>query len=650
MNSRFLCNLLAFAVIASGQVFAQNQVIMKVNGNPVSKREFENIYKKNNKDPKVDQASLDEYMELFVKFKLKVTEAEELGLDTVPKFVRELKGYREQLARPYLIDEKMNEGFINEAYDRLKWEVRASHVLVMCKDGSSPSDTMKAFKKIQTLRNEIVKTGDFAAVASGENGSEDPSVKDNKGDLGWFTGFKMVYPFETAVYSLGLNEVSQPVRTKFGYHIVKLTGKRKARGKMLAAHIMIRPPEGEVKDGSKAKIDEIYQLLEQGDSFEELAEKYSDDKVSGRKGGKLNWFSVGDMDPVFDEAVFALAADGAYTKPFKTRFGWHIAKRLEKKPLGTLDEAKGTIKQRIAKDSRSVMLQQSFVQSLKKEYNFKVDRDKLNNLIHLVDESFLTGSWTKEIVLNKVKGELFSFADQSVSVDEFAQHLAAMQGRLRGPKKNPEEMTMDVFNKFADGKVMHYEKSNLENKYPKFKDLMKEYRDGILLFELTDKKVWTKATIDSSGLASFYSSNTNKFQWPERMNADVYTCKDKSISKLVFKSLKKGSEAPDKLQARINEKSQLNVELESDTLVVEDHEVLSKNKFKLGLNSPVKLDNGQYVIVNVKEIIKPSVKKLDEARGLVIAGYQEELESKWIDSLRNKFPVEINKEVLYSIQ
>jgi peptidyl-prolyl cis-trans isomerase SurA len=327
--------LLSFGTLAQ----KQDPVLLEINGKPVTKSEFLQIYLKNNNDPKYDKVSLDEYMELFKKFKLKVAEAEALGYDTIPKLKKELDGYKKQLALPYLIDSAKNEALVREAYDRTKTEVRASHILIRMESNASPADTLAAYNKIMGLKKRIEKGEDFGFVARSKGGSDDPSAITNGGDIGFFTAFQMVYPFEEKAYNTPVGSISEPFRTKFGYHILKVTDKRPARGTIKTSHIMVSvPKEASQEDAQNAekKINELYDMLVNGSKFEDLASDHSDDPSTSNKGGILPPFGTGTttrMVPVFEDAAFALKNDGDISKPVRTEYGFHIIRRLEWKDV-----------------------------------------------------------------------------------------------------------------------------------------------------------------------------------------------------------------------------------------------------------------------------------------------------------------------------
>ena len=360
-----------FALFIINTINGQSDpVVMEVDGHDVTKGEFLQIYLKNNNDPKFDKASIDEYMELFTKFKLKVAEAEAQGYDTVPRLKKELEGYRKQLALPYLIDSVENKAMVREAYDRLKKEIRASHILIKVSQNASPADTLKAYNRLLELKARIEKGEDFAVVAKSKNSSEDPSAMKNGGDLGFFTAFQMLYPFEEMAYNTRKDEVSNPFRTKYGYHILQVTDSRPARGTIRVAHIMVGTPQGtseaEIVSAEK-KINEIYEKLKESnydEYWEKMVSKYSDDPSSSKKAGELPVFGSGSaqrMVPTFEDAAFALKEDGEISAPVRTDFGFHILKRLEWKDIKPFDEMKKELQKKVNKDERSKKTQDIFV-------------------------------------------------------------------------------------------------------------------------------------------------------------------------------------------------------------------------------------------------------------------------------------------------
>lgn len=639
-------SLVSFCLI-SIMSFAQNpqDVILTVGNENVTLEDFESIYRKNNRDSIVTKESLDEYIELFINFKLKVAEAKSLGMDTVPAFKTELDGYRRQLARPYLTDDAMLDHLVKEAYDRKKQEVRASHILINCPPNATPEDTLKAFNQINALRDEVIGGADFGAVA--RKNSQDPSVKDNGGDLGYFTVFQMVYPFEEAAFNTSVGQVSRPCRSRYGYHLVKVTDRRDAHGEIRAAHIMVRVKDAKDPksvENAEQKIRDIYAQLQSGNKFEDLALKYSEDASSARGGGELPWFGTGKMVEAFETEAFALVADGDYSAPFQTEYGWHIVKRIEYRPVPEFKDVEKEIKNRVRRDSRSAQTEASFIAKLKKEYSFELYTKALKPIQSAIDTSIFAGQ-IKVKKMKKLEAPMMILDGKTYPAKEFYDYLVKFGPRKKD--KSPSEIYDMLLIEFVNKKIMDYEDSRLEGKYRDFRLLMNEYRDGILLFELTDSKVWTKAVKDSTGLEAFYESNKNMFMWDERLDAAIYTCKDQKVATNLAKLLKKGTEAKS-IMEKINKDSQLNLDLEEGIFAKGDHPVLSRITWQEGVSKPIEMDQ-QVVVVDVRKVMPRAPKKLDEARGLITAEYQNYLEDEWIKELRNKYTYKVNNDVLYSL-
>jgi peptidyl-prolyl cis-trans isomerase SurA len=645
MKSSIRIVLLLLSVLAINSLQAQNSIVLTVENENITVEDFEAIFRKNNRDSAVSRESLDEYMELFIDFKLKVREAKEMGMDTNQAFIKELDGYRKQLARPYLTDSEMLDGLVKEAYERKKTEIRASHILVTVDPNAAPEDTLKAWNKIITLRKRIVDgKEDFEAVARSKSGSEDPSVADNGGDLGYFSVFQMVYPFEEAAYSLNVGEISSPIRTRFGYHLVKVTDRRNAMGEVKVAHIMLRVAdirnEEEVRQ-AETRAREVYNQLLDGATFTDLALKYSDDKTTSRKGGELPWFGTGKMVEEFEKVAFALKT-GELAEPFLTQYGWHIVKKLESKDIPPFEEIQADLKGKVSRDTRADITRDSFIEKLKKEYAYKSYPEVLKKLTAVADtgiyEGFLTiNSKLANSVLMEIDGKVYL-------ASEFANYLGQ---RKQNRKLKPAEVVANRFEEWAEDRILTYEDSRLEGKHNAFRLLMNEYRDGILLFELTDQKVWSKAVNDTTGLELFYEQNKNNYLWPERARVEIFRCSSQKVAAKVKKLAKKKTGAD--IVSALNKKSALNVQLEEGLFSREEKELLTKIEWKNGPSESVEFD-GQYYIIDFNEIVAPLPKKISEAKGAITADYQDYLEKEWESALRKKYRFQINKDVLYSIR
>ncbi len=644
--------ILVLSVLFSIQLSAQNDdSVIEIDGKKVSKSEFLQIYLKNNNAPKYDQQSLDEYMELFKKFKLKVAEAEALGYDTIPKLKKELEGYRKQLAQPYLIDSSQNSYLVNQAYERMKTEIRASHILIRVEENALPEDTLRAYNKIMALKKRIEAGEDFAAVAKSKGGSEDPSAQRNNGDLGFFTAFQMVYQFEEAAYTTPVGSISNPVRTKYGYHILKIADQRPARGTMKAAHIMIAvakdAPEEE-KLSAQKKVDEIYAKLKNGESFATLASEFSDDGQTAEKGGELPLFGTGTttrMVPEFEEAAFALKNDNDISQPVKTDVGFHIIKRLQWTPLRTFAELKKEIQSKVNKDDRAISTQLSFITKMKKTYGFVDNFAKTSKwFVQNIDTNYVKGKWNA----SKLKSDkvMFTLADQKFTQKQFAKYLEKNYRAVRSTDNRT--LVEKQYANFQKAEILAYEERQLDNKYPEFKALMKEYHDGILLYEVMTDKVWNKAIKDTAGLRVYFNANNSKYDWGERANAYVYECSSKEVAAKVATLLKSDTISSKTIIGIINKDSELNLRVRTGKFETATTSYLKNQVIKKGVNPVYQFENKFYV-VKVDELLPAGPKLLSEAKGAATSDYQTYLEKQWLEEIAKKHPIIVNKQVLYSL-
>lgn len=623
---------LSFLAI-SNQNFAQT--LFTVSGEPISKSEFESVFRKNvSNSEKMDEEVIREYLNRYIIVKLKVREARDLGLDTTVEFKNEYNEYRDKLASQYLIDKEVIDKLVLEAYERSKWEVNASHILLMCDPNASPTDTLAVYKRIMDIRKMAVsKTKDFADLA--REFSEEPNAQQSAGNLGYFSSLRMVYPFENAAFNTKIGEVSMPIRTRFGYHLIRVNDKREALGEITVAHIMIAPREDDPNE-DKRIADSLYVELKKGADFEAFANQFSDDSGSASRGGVLPAFGSGVTIPDFEKAAFALSADGEISQPIQTMYGWHIIKRISKRATTSFDEIKGDLRNRVQRDSRSELNRQTLVSRVKKENNFKENAAVVKPLI----DKF------KDNANKNTSAELFKLAGKSYLKSDFITFMKRVRPDF-DQIDNPITVK-EVFNQFVTDEVIKYEKSTLESKYPEFKALSREYYDGILLFTITNKNVWEKSVTDSIGLQEFYASISNNFMQPERLNVDKFICNNEKIAKNVRKQLKNTNVDAGALIASVNAKDVSNVTWRNS--------ILEKGKDaavdKLGWNKGVYeiKENGKTVFVRINAVIPPEPMPLENVKSQAINAYQEYLEKKWIERLRAKYPVEVITEVYNTLK
>ncbi|UKN02883.1 peptidylprolyl isomerase [Paracrocinitomix mangrovi] len=657
---QFLIFALLFSAVSFGHEDENDPVVLTIEGHQIHASEFIYIYEKNNDSLSYKKKALDSYMELFINYKLKVIEAEHLGYDTIPRLQSELAEYRKQLAMPYLIDKKQNEKLVEEAYYRIKNEVHASHILIRVDPAATPEDTARAYDQIMALRDRVMKGEDFGEVAIGRGGSQDPSAAMNKGDLGYFSALQMVYPFEEAAFTTEPGSVSMPVRTRFGYHILKVHEIRPAKGKMTAAHIMVlandKASEEEIK-AAEEKANEIYALLEKGEKFDDLAKKYSDDQSSKGRGGALPEFGAGAkqrMVPEFEEAAFKLQNDGDYSKPIRTAYGFHIIKRVSLTPVPSYEEMYRELKMKVEKDERAQTTRNSFINKLKKDYGFgEADAAKLLPMFFSIGDEYFMGHWKGLTSDAHDDDVLFTFRDQFFTVKDFEQYLMSLQNQKR--TKDMQTFVEARFKEYQIEKLLQYEDSQLEQKYPQFKALVQEYRDGILIFEIMQNEIWNKASKDTSGIKSYYESHKSDFTYPKRYQGELYKCIDKATAEKVVELLNTDTLSFGKIQEIVNENSQLNLIVKKHVFSSNSTDAFSYKKgkktrtFEKGVSEIWEKD-GQFYVIKVEEVLEPRPREFSEAKGLVTAAYQNQLEKEWIKSLREKYKYEVDYDALYSLK
>ena len=568
----------------------EDKVLMTIDGKPVMLSEFDYIYRKNSQEAAGSQKSMEEYLDLFVNFKLKVTEAEHRGIDTTEAFIKELKGYRAQATPKYMTDNDAMEALLLRTYQWSCVDRRVAHIAIECPMSADSATVEQALARINEARERVTtgkkiikgkgakarityaKKEDFKAVAM--EVSTDPSVKDSEGELGWISPFRFVYPFEKAVYTTPVGEVTEVFRSPYGFHIA-LVEEEREHEEVQASHIMKATPRGDSIAAERAKvmIDSIYNLVIQPDAkFDELARELSDDKGSAMRGGSLGWFGHGAMVKPFEDAVFGLQNVGDITKPFQSRFGWHIAKLDGKRGTLPYEEKKEEIKKRVQRDERIQEVKESFIMKTRAEYNL------------------------------------------------------------------PAEM--------SDAEVMEYADAHLEEKYADLARLVQEYHDGILLFDVSLEEVWDKAAKDTAGLEAFFAQHKADYVWDEpRFKGVVVYCKDKNSLKTAQSIIKRAQ--PDSVSSylkRLNTDSVTYVRVEQGLWLKGRNGAIDKYGFK-DKKAEYKADEKLPLVYVQGKVLKGAEVYTDD-RNKVTSDYQEYLDAKWIEELRAKYPVVIYKEVL----
>ena len=645
--------LFGLLIAANFTAVAQNapkEVLFTIDNKPFYSDEFSRVYKKNLDLVKDEsQKDLNNYLDLYTIYKMKISKANQLGLQNGKQYQEELKNYRSQLAKNYTTDSKVTQELVIEGYNRLQKEVKASHILLLVSEDAAAADTLKVYKRAMDVYNQASKGKNFGDLAI--QYSEDPSAKENRGSLGYFTAFRMVYPFESAAFNTPKGSVSKPVRSQFGYHVIKVDDVRDNRGEVSVAHIMTaKPSDGNVELLAKAKntIDELYKKLQQGEDFETLAKQFSEDKASSSKGGLLNTFSAGQLSSeVFEDVSFGLKNERDYSKPIETEFGYHIVKLYKKIPMKSFEEMKPEIENRIGKDDRSRLIVKSMNEHLRSKYPVKRNDKVYAAVKKAVTDKVYEADYKLPENLKPFEATLFSIKDKNVSGVEFLNFIKGEQRRAMEIK--PVGKLVDTeYENFVNSQLASYNDSQLETDYPEFAAIMNEYRDGLLLFDLMEKEIWEKSKTDTIGLENFYNTHKDNYKWAERYDAVVYSSTSKDAITKARKFLKK-KKTTEYIKEQLNTNETVNI-MSKTGVFEKGNDVLPKSmQPKVGISNVLNEGN-YYYVVQINEVKPAGYKTLEESRGRVINDYQQFLEEKWADELRREFTLKVNQDVFAKVK
>jgi peptidyl-prolyl cis-trans isomerase SurA len=605
--------------------------LFTINNKSVTADEFIYIYTQKNqtKVEDITDVKILEYLDLFINFKLKVTDAEKRGMDTTAIFKKEFNSYKDELKKPYVAESNELDRLTKEAYARLTEEIKASHILINLNPDPTPADTLLAFQKITDIRNKVLNGEDFGKLA--RELSEDPSAKTNDGNLGYFTAMQMVYPFEEASYQTKVGEISHPVRTRFGYHIIKVFDRQAARGEVEVSHILLRTGSGN-DDKIKNTIFDIYDQLKGGRKWEDLCSEFSDDNATKASGGKLRPFGVGALSsvPEFEKVAFSLDQEGAVSDPFQSAMGWHLI-RLEKKiPLPIYKEIEPALKRRVSRDERLQISKTSLLAKRKKELGF-IESEAAQEIKLLADTSLVNGRWKfrgDEALRSKT---LFTIQSKPILAGNFINYIYKNQANSA---LSPDAFFDQLYGKFIDESLSDEEEKKLIAQHPEFKNLLNEYYEGILLFGIMEKEIWNKASVDSIGQHNFYDQHPSKYVAGDRLEARIFSTVDKAfLEEIQLKITNRDT------LTKADIKKFKSVQ-KTRTFERGENKVIDKIPWSIGIH--LSEADGIYYLVEVNRLVPPGTKSFSEARAQVISDYQDYLEKNWIAELKTKYPVNIN--------
>ena len=618
-----------------------SDILFTISEEPVLANEFVRVYNKNlNLVQDDSQKEVESYLELFINYKLKLAEARFLGYDKDPVYLRELRSYKNQLTQNYLTDSNVTDDLVLEAYDRTLNEIRVQHVLVRVKEFET--DTLQAYTEIQAFQ-ERLKNDTFESLKKEIHDGKSVFVE----DLGFFTAFKMAYNFETTAYNTKVGEISNPFRTKFGFHVLKVLEKRKSKGQVSVAHIMIANTQKDTMLVAKDRIQELYRLLLQGEDFGNLAKQFSDDKSSSMRNGKLKPFKSGQINSIsFENTAFSLKEKGDISEPIQTEFGWHILKLINKQPVDEFKKIKENLEDQVRKDSRSQLVKVKMLDNLLTQYKLKGLNPDLALLKSNIIYNASNNSWELSDNFNDLRS-ILSIQKTSYSYRDFLIFLNKNNKLIN--KNQATKLTLNKqYKLFLEQSVFQYQKDNLENENQDFANILNEYREGLLLFELMQDKIWEGAKNDSVGIKAFYNLNKEDYLWPDRVVGSVVRSSNLKNIKKVRKLWIKGN--TNQMIDELLNKTKQNVIFSNGEFALGESPL--PESFTIRVKSPISKvieENNSFYVVNVNEFKPQSQKSLEEAKGQLISDYQTKLEAQWILELKSKFDVNVNQDIFQKV-
>lgn len=632
--------LIGSALLATA---AKDPVLMKINGKDIKLSEFEYLYHKNSQQ-QIEKETLEQYVDRFVTYKLKVADAEAAGIDTLATFQREFNGYKTDIIKPFLEDTTVRERLIREAYSHKLKNVDIDHF--MYSFGKDFQENQQRMAFVDSIRQCILDGQKWEDLA--QKYSVDPSVRNNKGHYGFINAGTFPYDFEKVVYETPVGEISKPFRTDYGIHMIRVNAIRDDQGEVRCQHILklfprVRVLTDSLKMNTKHKIDSVYAVLQKGADFSEIAKKESEDPGSAKNGGELPWFGRGRMVPQFEQHAFDMAV-GEMSEPFETNYGYHIIKKLGNRPTPSLEDSRKSIEQSMARDKRKDAPRLERIEQLKKQYNYK---ENPNLHKYLTDALAKHGQYDSAFVANVIansKEPLFTFAKKTIPVSVLAQHL-------NKKAKLNNDAAVGYIESFVEHKsqdeVMDYYADNIINDTPEYASLLNEYRDGMLLFEISNRRVWEAAGKDTLGLTNYFEANRAKYDWAEpRFKGIVLNAINDSTLQAAKADIAALNGQPiDSITSTLHKKYASNIKMERMLMARGEN----KSVDHLFFNGPV--PDGKYpcaMVLSGGLINKPQ--ELADVRGQVTSDYQDVLEKRWVDELKARYPVYIDKKVLKKVK
>lgn len=644
MKQISLLALLLFLTLSYAQ--KKEDILLTLNDTEITADEFKRVYLKNLELVQdEEQKTVDGYLKLFIDYQIKAQEAKNLKYFEKESFQEEFASYEEQVSRTYLYEDRVIEEIAKEAYERNKEEIDASHILINAGYDALPSDTLVAYNKIKAIHERALKGEDFDKLAA--EFSEEPNANNTKGRIGYFTAFSLVYPFETEAYNTKVGSVSNIVRTQFGYHIIKVHDRREKPEAIMVSHIYLAKASKDNTIDPKERIEELYQLYKEGTPFESIAKQYSEDKASAKNGGSLAPFRRGQLrSPIFENTTYALKNIGEVTQPFLSEFGWHIARLDSIIKNTTYEQEKENYIKKVKEGNRAKVVTSTIVNTIKEKYGFSYGDGLFQDAFNIVTDSIKSKNWKFNPNDVKNNSTLFTIGNQTVTLVDFLSYIETKQkkGRYVGKK---EVMINNLYEEFENKTLKDYYRAQLIQENKDYRYLINEYKNGLMIFDLMQDYVWEAAKKDTLGQQNYFNARKGKYNWDTRVKANVFSTPSKEIINDVIAKLKEGEQAKD-IRLDFN-KRKINLFLDQGTYEIGNLKLPQKFEAKMGI-SKIYNQNDSFMVVEVTEILAPEPKTLEQVRGVIISEYQQEVEQKWMQQLREKYNVNVNQKALKKVK
>lgn len=621
--------------------------LLIVGNDSISKAEFLYLWNKHNSyKSETKPSTIREFLQSYIDYRLKVLDAKAQGLDKQRSFLTEYQQYRDIQLTPYFLDSAKREQIYHEAYERMLWEISASHILL-----NVPADAEDSlvYNRAMELRAQILKGASFDSLARAV--SEDPSAKENGGNLGFFCAFTMVEPFERAAFATPVDSVSMPVRTTFGYHIIQVNDRRPARGKMQVSNLVryVSP------DATPERVKEVYdsvvlirKMLEDGKSFMELVQKYSSDTLMAQMGGFMLPVSAGRYPAEITEPIFSLKEDGDVTQPIRTRRGWHLFSRLRYYPVGSYEQSRTTIRDNLRRSGIDMEGHDALVKSMLERQTYEIYKDSLNTYLmyyfnHMSDT---TGAETYKIE-QQASAQLLHKRFARVGKEFLNLQVLDEYIKQRNIKLQNSDLDKIVLSCLEQSALVQCE-NEVRKANPTLDYLLNEFYDGLLLFDISERKLWQVSPEQEKEYKKIYKRDKKKLLFTRCLTAEEYSTKG-DVDKL------------EALRARLcsNLKSKVSKkELARDTISFRKANYEAGISYFADYGKPITMQKLVQWEENCSHVIKqdsrsfflrvvgdkPNVRKsYDESRGELQRIYQEEAEANWLQELRAKYRVEVDE-------